>query len=107
MSGNMLDVAFSSERLRADCERLFGAAMSNDTTFCERLYGSLTNLVWIHESGEKVLLSFRVAGGMISDLLNQGGDYMDWYCCAPEGTPDQEIVASLAGAGWRFERPEI
>ena len=57
-------------------------------------------------------------GGLVADLQDKGGDYMDWYCSGigdglgngdtdgtrnfvSEGTVTDEIAADLALLGWR------
>jgi hypothetical protein len=62
--------------------------------------------------------TWRSAGGIVADLQDKGGDYMDWYCSGigdglgngdtdgsqnfvSEGTVTDEIAADLALLGWR------
>lgn len=72
----------------------------DDDAFAKRLYQSLTNVTWEHDDGSRYATSFRAAGGFIAELRDVGEDYMGFYCCAPEGRPQDEIVEALAPYGW-------
>lgn len=64
-----------------------------------RLYGSITNQDWRHENGDEAGYSFRAAGDLIASIIGDG-DYMDWYCSAPEGVVDPEVAELLKAQGW-------
>jgi hypothetical protein len=85
-------------------ERLFGERLRGERTsgFAERLYGSLTNMKWRRGEGEPVSFTFRGAGALIAEMIGDG-DYMDWYCSAPEGVVDEEVRVALDGEGWTPE----
>jgi hypothetical protein len=92
-------------KFQEDLTILFYKEMMRDEEFCKRVYAALTNIIWVYE-GEEVSVSFRTAGGMIADILNEGC-YMDWYCSAGEGVVDQNISDDMLLKGWIWkEWPE-
>jgi hypothetical protein len=80
------------DRLRA--EGIKGAFIA------PRLWGSLSNVDWIHENGDTASYSFRAAGDLIAALIGEG-DYMDWYCSGHDGLADEEVAELMAKEGWR------
>jgi len=69
-----------------------------DDVYAQNLYAALCNMQWQRNYFWNILrgdiwsCSWRFAGGIVSDLRNQG-DYMDWYCSGmggltPEPVPD-------------------
>lgn len=89
------------DRLRAEFPGSgAGWGRKGEPILAQRLYGSITNQDWQHEGGELAGYSFRAAGDLIAAIIGQG-DYLDWYCSAPEGEVDEEVAELLAGEGWR------
>jgi hypothetical protein len=87
------------ERLRAEGIGPGGFGAYNDTSLAARLWGSLANVDWKHEGGDTASYSFRAAGDLVAAVIGDG-DYMDWYCSAPDGNPDAEVCAFMAAEGW-------
>lgn len=81
-------------------KRLFRPDMSQSEEFCERIYSSITNVTWRNRDDDTASYSFRAAGDMIAAILGEG-DYMNWYCSAPEGRVDADIASQLAVHGWK------
>ena len=77
----------------------FGDRIRQDDEFCERLWGSLSNVDWYHENGDTAGYSFRAAGDLIA-AIRGSGNYMDWYCSSPYGTIDHEVEEVLSQYGW-------
>ena len=74
----------------------------------EKLWAALANQDWQHPTEHTYGCSWRSAGALIADLVG-GGDYLDWYMCAPCADPeeadrglcvDPEISEALAPYGW-------
>lgn len=93
--------------------------------YAQNLYAALCNNEWYERDvwqmllGRKWSCSWRSAGGIVADIEDQGGDYLDWYCSgmttghpADSPTPDpmagyvreseitEEIAEDLARLGW-------
>jgi hypothetical protein len=62
-----------------------------DINFCKDFYSSMTNnwYLYFEKKTGKIYnivgFSFRGCGGFIADVRNKGEDYLDFYCCSPEG----------------------
>lgn len=82
--------------------------------YAQNLYAALCNMqwqrteVWPLLKGQLWSVSWRVAGGYIADIRNEG-DYLNWYCSGigpenesyvSEGTVTDEIAADLKSLGW-------
>jgi hypothetical protein len=65
----------------------------------QRLWGSLANVDWVHESGDTAGYTFRAAGDLIAAIVG-AGDYLDWYCSGDAGVVDLEVACALAAEGW-------
>lgn len=92
-----IDACFG-EQLRADGPPRSCLPFDGTTIGC-RIWGSLANVDWVHESGDTASYSFRAAGDMIAAIVGSG-DYMDWYCSYPYGEADQEVAYRLREHGW-------
>lgn len=84
-------------------------------TYAQNLYAALCNTdftkndVWPILQDDTWSCSWRYAGGIIADMLEEG-DYMDWYCSGigrhdddgtvGEGMVTDEIRADLLKLGW-------
>lgn len=102
---------------------------AEDNRYAQNLYAAWCNMQWcprdlipaIRQSDEDLWhCSWRSAGGIVADLRNEGGDYMDYYCSgirevsydeeenkwwdlrkyAREGEVTDEIAKDLASIGW-------
>ena len=92
--------------------------------YAQNLYAAMCNNtfqkqdVWLILKDAYWSCTWRSAGGIVADLQDKGGDYMDWYCSGigdglgngdtdgsrnfvSEGTVTDEIAADLALLGWR------
>lgn len=86
------------EQFEKDLIEVFGDRIREDDEFAKRIYAALANVKW--NKGDIVYgCTFRYAGGLISDIREEG-DYIDWYCCAPEGKVDSDIREALSKKGW-------
>lgn len=62
----------------------------NDEAYAQNLYAAMCNNefvkndVWPRLKDERYSCSWRYAGGIIADML-QEGDYIDWYCSGIRG----------------------
>jgi hypothetical protein len=93
--------------------------------YAQNLYAAMCNMTWQSREfwqelkGETWSCSWRHAGGIISDMREEG-DYINWYCSGignaelgngltgangtgyvPEGTVTEEIELDLNRLGWR------
>jgi len=84
-------------------EKVFGESMRVDEELCKSVWSALANIEWEHpKTGESYSCSFRCAGGLISEIINEGS-YMDWYCCATAGVVSSEIEKAMKECGWVCE----
>jgi len=82
-----------------DLEDCFGERMKSSDKLCENIWSALANVVWRHSTGEEYRLSFRDAGGLISQIAGHG-NYMDWYCSGPYETVSDQISRTMRDRGW-------
>lgn len=81
------------------------AAKCANRNYARRLYSALCNNrfqrndVWPILQDKYWTCSWRYAGGIISDIL-QEGDYLDWYCGGDEGLVSDEVRQDLFALGW-------
>lgn len=80
----------------------------NKASYAQNLYAALCNNRFFKNT-EEWSCSWRQAGGIVADLLNEGGDYMDYYCSGvaagkngyvSEGEVTSEITNDLLNLGW-------
>ena len=81
-----------------DLTELFKEKICNDDEFAKRIYAALTNIIW-RNGADEFGASFRCTGAIIANIRD-GGDYLDWYCCAGEGVVDADIAAALLTKSW-------
>ena len=97
-----------------------------DYAYAQKVYAAMCNVTWVHESrpfNYQVKMdeyrvnptiqygfewmwesSWRVAGSIVSDIREQGEDYIAFYCSGigdvAEGTVDSEVKEDLGQLGW-------
>lgn len=85
----------------------------NSECYAQNLYAAMCNTtfvkndVWPRLQDKRCSYSWRYAGGIIADML-QEGDYIDWYCSGigdkkgfvGEGYVTDEIRSDLLKLGW-------
>jgi hypothetical protein len=106
MRQDMMSSAWFCDKVRASdvyAQNLYAAMCNNDFQKMEP---------WVILKDEGWSASWRMAGGIVADLRNQG-DYLDWYCSGimqeghyitgyvAEGTVTEEIEADLKVLGWQ------
>jgi hypothetical protein len=97
----------------------FVSRVRGSDTYAQNLYAAMCNSsfqkqdVWLILKDAYWSCSWRSAGGIVADLQDKGGDYMDWYCSGigakegdysnyvGEGNVTDEIAADLALLKWR------
>ena len=78
------------------CERV-----QTDRKFAKSLYAALCNIQFHHpELEEPWSCSWRHAGGIVADMENINGDYMDYYCSGKEGHVTEELRSIFMEMGW-------
>ena len=110
------------------CEWILAKARASDT-YAQNIYAAMCNMRWQRTDVFPILkdefwsCSWRSAGGIVADMLQQG-DYIDWYCSGmggmsgydkdsetfeqwqvrtkyvPEGEVTDEIREDFAALGW-------
>lgn len=78
--------------------------------YAQHVYAALCNNVFIKDNHQWTC-SWRMSGGIVADLRNCGGDYLDWYCSGitdnpalmNEGCVSEEIREDLLSIGWTIE----
>lgn len=73
----------------------------NEDSYAQNLYAALCNNEFIKNEVVPILTeeiwtcSWRHAGGIISDIREQG-DYMDWYCSGIRSDNDNDLINHVA-----------
>jgi hypothetical protein len=73
-------------------------------SYAQNIYAALCNQdwqkndVWPRLKGETYSCSWRYAGGIVADIVEQG-DYIDWYCSGIRGDITEEQIASALEQG--------
>lgn len=78
--------------------------------YAQNLYAALCNQRCF-KNGQQWTCSWRHSGGIVADLVNTNGDYMDYYCSGissaegyvAEGVVADEIRADLETLGWTLK----
>jgi len=70
-------------------------------SYAQNIYAALCNQSWQRNEvwpllkGDYYSCSWRYAGGIVADMVEQG-DYIDWYCSGIKGAlTDEQIVSAL------------
>ena len=102
----------------------FVSRVRGSDDYAQNLYAAMCNNsfqkqdVWLILKDSYWSCTWRSAGGIVADLQDKGGDYMDWYCSGigdglgngdidgtrnyiSEVTVTDKIQADLALLGWR------
>ena len=88
-----------------DFRELFTKTLRENEVFGKELWSALANVSWYNEADRDKTdcgHSFRSAGSLIASMLCRG-DYMDWYCSAPDGVVSEYIADRMASKGWKYE----
>ena len=121
---NLLDPAWQKDNMEYDLRssEWMCAKVRNSDAYAQNLYAAMCNMQFIKLDVIPILkdqrwsASWRHAGGIVADMLQQG-DYIDWYCSGmgeglgngdadgtkgyvPEGTVTEEIKEDLNKLGW-------
>jgi len=90
----------SSETIVAKCK--------NSNIYAQNLYAALCNNRFFYGDNEWTC-SWRYAGGLVAELVDNKGDYMDYYCSGiyskkngyvPESVVTDEVRLDLIRLGW-------
>ena len=130
---NLVDPEWQHNNLEYDLrstEWILAKARASDS-YAQNIYAAMCNMRWQRLDAFPILkdeywsCSWRSAGGIVADMLEQG-DYIDWYCSGmggldgdydpaggetfeqwqtgtkyvPEGTVTDEILADFKVLGW-------
>lgn len=74
-----IDQFMESKKKLEDSLRLKRDLFMNDEEFCIELYCALCNVEWFHED-VPLLISWRTAGGLIADVVDNKDGYLAYYC---------------------------
>ena len=123
---NMIDPKWQKDNMEYDLRSTewILEKVRGDDVYAQNLYAAMCNSsfqkqdVWLILKDSYWSCTWRSAGGIVADLQDKGGDYMDWYCSGigdglgngdtdglrnfvSEGTVTDDIAADLALLGWR------
>lgn len=83
--------------------------------YAQNLYAALCNNTFLYGDKEWSC-SWRYSGGIVSELVGEGGDYMDYYCSGigaghndgfvEESIATEEIRLDLMKMGWVIKLDE-
>jgi hypothetical protein len=121
---NLVDPAWQKDNMEYDLRssEWMCAKVRNSDAYAQNLYAAMCNMQFIKLDVIPILkdqrwsASWRHAGGIVADMLQQG-DYIDWYCSGmgeglgngdadgtkgyvPEGVVTEEIKEDLNKLGW-------
>ena len=86
------------------------ASKCKNSKYAQNLYSALCNNRFF-KNDEEWTCSWRMSGGIVADLRNQGESYLDYYCSGmvdkegyvSEGFVTDEIRLDLMKLGWTIE----
>lgn len=98
------------DRFREDIETYLGDWIRESEDNAIQFWSALANVSW-HNPKYEIFgegYSFRAAGGLISEIRQDGSDYMTWYCSGPYSQVSDTIARRLKKAGWIYDTsPEV
>ena len=80
----------------------------DDHRYAQNLYAALCNNDFQKQTvigilrGDRWSCSWRYAGGIVADICDQGGDYLDFYCSGAMGG-DPDSYETMSRGGWVSE----
>src|SRR4051812_17794707 len=83
----------------AALQRRLTTHVQTDDALAAALWQALAGVEWQHKLGGAVAYSYKGAADLVVKLRN-GGDYRQWYCCAPKAVVHETIAAELARDDW-------
>ena len=89
-----------SDDFKRDLMSLF--SIPRDRAFAEDVYRALSNMQWRNKNNPENIYacSWRYAGGLVAEYMNQGENYIDYYCSGSEGYVSEEVEKCLNDLGW-------
>lgn len=91
------------DKFEAAVERALGEKIRADDEIAKAMWCALANVDWFHpESGDSAGYSFRAAGDLVAAIRGTG-NYMDWYCCGPDGRVVEIISRAMKKEGWIWD----
>lgn len=104
MDVNLEKDLFNNETIIRKCK--------HSQVYAQNLYAALCNNRFFYGDNEWSC-SWRYAGGIVAELVGEGGDYLDYYCsgmasdhikgCVSEGVVTDEIRLDLMKMGWEVK----
>ena len=69
-------------------------------SFARELYAALCNMQWQHKDMQgPVSVSWRYAGGVVAQLVDEDGCYLDFYCSGDGGKVSERVRVALGDLG--------
>lgn len=104
-----MDLKHDLEKDLLNDEHIKNKCLSNPI-YAQHLYAALCNNRFFYNADEWTC-SWRYAGGLVSQMTNSSGDYLDYYCSGisdrkefvSEGTVTDEVRWDLLGLGWSIK----
>jgi hypothetical protein len=110
VKNRLANLASRINELERDFEKdlwdTLGDKIKKDANFAQAAYASLCNVDWENEDGSKYSISWRGAGGLISQIRKEG-DYLSWYCSGNEGHVNDELEDAMKSLGWTAKSAPI
>jgi hypothetical protein len=105
MKPNLEFDLFKSDSIVAKCK--------HSTIYSQNLYAALCNNRFFYND-EEWACSWRMSGGIVADIRNEGESYLDYYCSGmgnkqgyvPESVVTDEIRLDLLKLGWTIKSYE-
>lgn len=105
-----MDIDLEKDLLQSDY--IANKCISN-SIYAQNLYAALCNNRFFY-NGIQWTCSWRMAGGIVANIVDTNGDYMDYYCSGisttngyvTEGFVTDEVRADLLKLGWTIQSYE-